>query len=712
MQVLYDYASTHSLPAVDNARVNSWTPLSSASLSQKPSAFGIIVPGNHKATSTLFDFLIAVIKSYKLKVKGSLVQLDSKFLIPYRPMQRTVHLALLGWINTRDGTTTPPPRIFIRENFGYLPNGAQSPVVDVDRINSFRVALKAKIAILRSLMKRDEPGRITLFSDVSNGATMFYNRIDLQLGKTGSEGAVFVGAFAPRKAIEKLSGQDLREFMASNDAVEIVAVKVYHAGLVSKECIIVNNLTDIRGVISYRDDFLVSIPLLSQIFVQELGTVDLLTFLKEQVSLNGKAYSEDQLFEEKMRIVRGLCLAVQELHRNQVIHRDLRAPNVVIMSNGSLKICDFGLSRKIVDTSDNQHKSVYKTKFDGQEIEYTGQPYEVIMQLKAKIAEKKHAAERARVRQVPLLPVGGLQFPKRPGAAAVATPVLEGPAPAEAACPIDFDNVLEYKLSGDIFMLGALIAWIVQGCQTGQEPFDNNKAIEEKMDPFLPLANIFPGSSLLFHLLSKMLSHEADKRPTIEEVLSHPFFQSWTDRKQILESLDAVLYNGGNPMENADFNKMKKILRPLENPNRSWWKSSLYAQLPQVVRDTFQVGFSPSMADGSNHPIPNVQLALRFCRNFVTHLKEKHDENLLQALMECAPSQRDERGVPVVSVFPSDFIICNESVVWLFLGVWDQHRNAAKIISTARSTELASHNAKMQQFTDDLTELNVFINKG
>jgi hypothetical protein len=136
--------------------------------------------------------------------------------------------------------------------------------------------------------------------------------------------------------------------------------------------------------------------------------------------------------EEKMRIVCGLCLAVQELHRSQVIH-----------------------------TSDNQHKSVYKTTFDRQETEYTGQPYEVILQLKAKTAKKKHAAELAP------LPVGGLQFPKRPGAAAVANPVLEGSAPAEAACPIDADNVSEHKFSRDIFTPGALIAWIVQGCQVG-----------------------------------------------------------------------------------------------------------------------------------------------------------------------------------------------------------------------------------------------------
>lgn len=40
-----------------------------------------------------------------------------------------------------------------------------------------------------------------------------------------------------------------------------------------------------------------------------------------------------------------MILAIQELHRNGVIYRDLKPENVLLDADGHLKITDFGLSK-------------------------------------------------------------------------------------------------------------------------------------------------------------------------------------------------------------------------------------------------------------------------------------------------------------------------------------------------------------------------------
>ena len=44
-----------------------------------------------------------------------------------------------------------------------------------------------------------------------------------------------------------------------------------------------------------------------------------------------------------------LISAVKHLHEYNVIHRDLKPANVLIKEDCSIKLCDFGLSRQILD---------------------------------------------------------------------------------------------------------------------------------------------------------------------------------------------------------------------------------------------------------------------------------------------------------------------------------------------------------------------------
>ncbi len=48
-----------------------------------------------------------------------------------------------------------------------------------------------------------------------------------------------------------------------------------------------------------------------------------------------------------------ICKGMKYLHSAEIIHRDLKPSNILINSDCSLKICDFGLARSIAnDTPD------------------------------------------------------------------------------------------------------------------------------------------------------------------------------------------------------------------------------------------------------------------------------------------------------------------------------------------------------------------------
>ena len=53
--------------------------------------------------------------------------------------------------------------------------------------------------------------------------------------------------------------------------------------------------------------------------------------------------------DEIEKIYLQICSGVNSMHVNNIIHRDLKPANILITKSGNIKICDFGISKQIVN---------------------------------------------------------------------------------------------------------------------------------------------------------------------------------------------------------------------------------------------------------------------------------------------------------------------------------------------------------------------------
>ncbi len=51
--------------------------------------------------------------------------------------------------------------------------------------------------------------------------------------------------------------------------------------------------------------------------------------------------------EQVRRLMKDLLLGIDFLHQKNIVHRDLKTSNLLYSNEGILKICDFGLARRI-----------------------------------------------------------------------------------------------------------------------------------------------------------------------------------------------------------------------------------------------------------------------------------------------------------------------------------------------------------------------------
>ncbi|EAR82582.1 Serine/Threonine kinase domain protein (macronuclear) [Tetrahymena thermophila SB210] len=63
----------------------------------------------------------------------------------------------------------------------------------------------------------------------------------------------------------------------------------------------------------------------------------------EQLQLEGKTFSENTTISYFIQLLKG----IKDLHKNNIIHRDLKLENIMISKEGIIKIIDFGSSREL-----------------------------------------------------------------------------------------------------------------------------------------------------------------------------------------------------------------------------------------------------------------------------------------------------------------------------------------------------------------------------
>jgi len=508
-------------------------------------------------------------------------------------------------------------------------------VVDQSRLVRFHERIAQRFTFLTSLIERNPHLVRELTSSASdggqssNGTTFFADVPDCRLGKDGSEGSVFVGLYFP-----KAHSVSIGTVLSNIHLATKVAVKVYHAGVISTEYKVTMSIAaQTRGVIAYLDDFMSTVH---QAYIQELGHVDLLEFYSDSYRAPYAPVGEgtrELLMTERLRIVRGLCLAVRELHRHNVVHKDIRMPNVMLMENGTLKICDFGLSRNLIE--DQQLYSVIHDRM------YNGQPYEIISAIK-------------QVRQKAL--TEAVQNDIFDEASSTSTPTPETGSDVDDMQKVGYYNISK---SIDIFMLGSVVVHAVQG----KPAFLSNDEIEQRKEPTIEFDNFFPGAALLKDLVRRMLSHDCRSRPTIDEVLSHPYFQSWAQRRSMIENLDDVLHHDGRPVNNDEFKSAVALLKPVEDSVD--WIHRAYVALPDIVRQRFGLTRTPFVFPNNEpHPLPQFHSVVRFCRNLIMHFVD-HPESFWEALKE-------KTAVRLIPALPGDFFYANPCINWLFIAIWEQ----------------------------------------
>eukprot|EP01031_Cornospumella_fuschlensis_P025333 gene25333-30590_t len=481
------------------------------------------------------------------------------------------------------------------EPYGYLEGDLASPVVDQA---SLAVKVRERAELFEQLKFRvsDSSDPRTMlclsFRQLDEGTFVLYKHTMFLLGK-GSEASVYLGGYlAGEYASDDLEAVK-RNFSAH---AQPVAIKHYNSYDNKIEINTFRRLPrGVDGIINYLASY--DVGEVELYTVQELGLVSL-----------DKVVRTASL-QDRLKMIRGACLAVRELHRRTggpIVHRDIRLPNFLLTETGCIKICDFGISRILA-----------------------ARVLVVVEQMIEKMEEEAK--------------------------------MFDGDEESEQKSENPF--FVPVSTSADIFMLGLVLYKLA----TKVEAF-SNKDILNKKEPNLGMFDdLFPGGPMLAHVLSCMLSHDPAARPTIEQVLDHPFFKSWNENKSVVDVLYRVLHDQKGVRVGKSFLLLESMLRTLEASMQEFDWAARRQNLPASMQSRIQNSTrTPHLlyADGRvlPHSLPNIHGAVQWLRHFCTHFQDTR--TLVWIYRDLLATVKEGAAL-------GEFVYVHPTLAWILPGLWE-----------------------------------------
>ena len=113
---------------------------------------------------------------------------------------------------------------------------------------------------------------------------------------------------------------------------------------IKKEAKILSELKS-ENIVKYYDSFSDNDSF--NIIMEYCDGLDLRKFINEHRSAN-------DLIKKNiiMHIIFGICLGLKEIHQHNLIHRDLKPDNIFLNADLTVKIGDFGISKKLQNAND------------------------------------------------------------------------------------------------------------------------------------------------------------------------------------------------------------------------------------------------------------------------------------------------------------------------------------------------------------------------